>query len=294
MDDQVVLYLGGGGMSGVFGGGVAAGLERMDIYDKIKAVYSCSAGTFNGAYFLTKQCEFGASIYWDELAHGFIRRRNMPYGAIQRLWNAYMSPIKHQSIKNVMYADKLLDVVKYKKKFDVEKLKNQPIPLYAKMVNTETMEVEYIDIRKGDTLHLLKSGISAIPYYYPSPNNGKYVDGAIKEPLGLEYILEQNPGSKVIAIFNLSVHRHFGHYIKNFIEGAVANTMYPGVFSKCFMVREGSVRKCLKAVENNDQVLLIHPSKDNLVQSWILDESKLKNLHAEGLRAAEKIKEFIG
>ncbi len=294
MNEKVVLYLGGGGMSGVFGGGVVSGLEKMDIYNKIKAIYSCSAGIFNGAYFLTKQCAFGASIYWEELAHGFIRRRNMPIGALQRFWNAYMSPIRHESIRNVMFADKLLEVAKHQKKLDLEIFKNQPIPLYAKMLNTKNMELEYIDIRQGDTLHLLKSGISAIPYYYPGPDNGKYVDAAIKEPLGLEYILKENPNNKVIAIFNLTIHRHFGHHIKNFIEGVVADTMYPGALKKCFMKREGSVRKSLEVAQNNERVLLVHPTKDNLVQSWILDEYKLKNLHAKGMQAAENILEFIG
>ena len=294
MNEKVILYLGGGGMSGVFGGGVAAALGKMDLYDQIEAIYSCSAGNFNGAYFLTRQYEQDASFYWKELAQGFIRRRNMPYGALQRFWNAYISPIKHESIKNAMYADRIIELVKNKQRLDIEKLKNQSIPLYVKMVNTENMEIEYIDIRHGDTLHLLRSGISAIPYYFPNPDNGKYVDGAIKEPLGLEYLLNKHPNSKVIAVFNLSIHRNFGHYIKNFIEGVVANTMYPGVFSKCFMSREDNVRRSLKAAENNNRVLLIHPSKDNLVQSWILDEIKLKNLHAEGMHAAEKIKEFIG
>jgi len=294
MNEKVILYLGGGGMSGVFGGGVVSGLEQMDIYDKIKTVYSCSAGTFNGAYFLTRQCEFGSSIYWEELAHGFIRRRNMPYGALQRLWNRYMSPIKFESIRNVMYANRLLDVAKHKKRLDVEKLKKQSTPLLAKMINTENMEIEYVDVRYGDTLQLLKSGISAIPYYYPKPDNGKYVDGAIKEPLGLEYILKENPNSKVIAIFNLTINRNFGHYIKNFVEGVVADSMYPGVLKNCFLKREDSVRSSLKASEKNDRVLLIHPSTDNLVQSWILDEFKLKTLHAEGMKAAKKIMDFIG
>jgi len=293
MSEKVVLYLGGGGMSGVFGAGVVSALAKMDIYDRIKAVYSASAGSFNGAYFLAKQCEMGATIYWEELAHGFIRRRNMPYGALQRLWNAYMSPLQFASIKNVMYADRLLEVAKHQKVLDLNKLKNQPIPLYVKMVNTETLQLEYIDVRQGNTLHLLKSGISAIPYYYPEPDNGKYVDGAIREPLGLEYIMEQNPDNKIVAIFNLTVHRNFGHYIKNFIEGVVAESMYPGVLRNCFMKREDSVRKSLAIARESERVLLVHPTKDNLVQSWILDEPKLKNLFAEGERAAEKVVDFF-
>ena len=293
MSEKVVLFLGGGGMSGVFGAGVVSALEKMDIYDRIKSVYSVSAGTFNGAYFLTKQCHMGSSIYWEELAHGFIRRRNMPWGALQRLWHGYMAPIEYDNIVNVMYADRLLDVAKGKKKLDLEILKNQPIPLYIKMLNTETMELEYIDARQGDTLPFLKSGISAIPYYYPNPENGKYVDGAIREPLGIEKVRQENPDDKIIVIFNLTVQRNFGHYVKNFVEGVVSEAMYPGVLKECFLKREGSVRQSLAAARADAKVLLVHPSRDNLVQSWILDEFKLKNLHAEGMAAAKKIIDFI-
>lgn len=294
MNDKVVLYLGGGGMSGVFGGGVVSALGQMNIYERIKAVYSCSAGTFNGAYFLTKQCELGASIYWEDLNDGFIRRRNIPYGVLQRLWHAYINPIRFESIRNVMYVDKLIEVAKHKKKLNIEKLRRQPIPLYAKRVNTENMEIEYTDIRLGDTFNLLKSSISAIPYYYPDPDKGKYVDGAIKDPLGLAHIIKQNPESKVIAIFNFSIHRNFSHYFNNYLEGMVANAMYPGVLKNCFMKKEGNVRKSLEISKKNNRILLVHPLKDNLVKSWVLNEHKLKNLYAEGMRAAEKVKRFIG
>jgi len=37
MDDKVILYLGGGTMSGVFGGGIVTGLEEGNIYNKIDA-----------------------------------------------------------------------------------------------------------------------------------------------------------------------------------------------------------------------------------------------------------------
>lgn len=294
MKEKAVLYLGGGGMSGVFGGGVVTGLEQVNIYDKLKSVYSCSAGTLNGAYFLTGQTNYGASIYWEELAHGFIRRRNIPFGAMQRLWHGYIKKIKHPSMVNAMFADKVIDVVQYKKALDVVTLRNQSLPLYVKVLNTQNMQIEYHDVRKEEKIFdLLKAGISAIPYYYPSPDNGHYVDGAIKEPLGLDYILEQNPNSKIIAVFNLTIHRHFGHQLKNFIEGIAANPMYPGVFSKCFMQREKSVRKSLALAMKEERIMIVHPAKDNLVQSWILDENKLKKLYNDGMETAESINNFL-
>ena len=294
MNEKAVLYLGGGGMSGVFGGGVVSGLSKTNIYEKIKAVYSCSAGTLNGAYFLSRQTDFAASVYWEEMAHGFIKRRNIPFGALQRLWHGYVCTIKHESMLNAMYADKVIDVVQNKKALDVEVLRNQSIPLYVKLLNTQNMQTEYRDARKEkDIFNLLRSGISAIPYYYPSPDNGHYVDAAIKEPLGLDYIVEQNPTSKIIVVFNLSIHRNIGHKLKNFIEGIISDPMYPGTFSKCFMQREKSVRKSLSLAMREERIMIVHPSKDNLVQSWILDETKLKKLYNEGIKTSESIMNFI-
>lgn len=294
MKEKAVLYLGGGGMSGVFGGGVMTGLEQLNIYNKLKAVYGCSAGTLNGAYFLTGQTNYGASIYWEELAHGFIRRRNIPFGAMQRLWHGFVKPINHNLMLNAMFADKVIDLVQYKKALDVVTLRNHSVPLYVKLLNTKNMQIEYHDARKEENIFsLLKSGISAIPYYYPSPDDSDYVDGAIKEPLGLDYLLEQNPNSKIIAVFNLTIYRHFGHYLKNFIEGAAANSMYPGVYSKCFMQREKSVRRSLALAMKEERIMIVHPTKDNIVQSWILDENKLKKLYQEGMDNAESINDFL-
>jgi len=294
MSEKAVLYLGGGGMSGVFGGGVVTGLERINIYDKLKAVYSCSAGTLNGAYFLTRQSDQEASIYWEELVYGFIRRRNIPIAALQRFWHRYIKSIKHDSILNAMYADKVIDLIQNKKVLQVETLRNQPIPLYVKLLNTSNMKIEYRDVRHEEKIFdLFQSGISAIPYYYPKPDNGHYVDGAIKEPLGLDYLLEKNPNSKIVVVFNLTMNRNFGHYIKNGLEGLLANTMYPGTFIKCFMQREKSVRKSLNLALKEGRVLIIHPHHDSVVQSWILDENKLKKLYNEGMDTAELINNFL-
>lgn len=292
MSDKIIFYLGGGGMLGLFGAGVLTKVQELDIYNKVEAIYACSSGIFNGSYFLTRQMEMGSSIYYDDLTHGFIETKNVLYGTLQRMQNGYVKPIDFDKIVNVMNLDRLIDVAKNDKALNISTLKSQSIPLYVKLLNTNTLEIEYKDIRKNNPLHLLKVGTSAVPYYFPSQDNGKYIDAAIKEPLGLEYLLERHPDSKVIAIFNLSTKRNVWHYLKNVIEGLIANSMYRGTFSKCFMQRESSIRKNLKIAEENERVLLISPSH-NSVESWTTDETTLKQFYQDGKDEVASIVEFL-
>jgi len=292
MNDKIVFYLGGGGMLGLFGAGVLTKVQELDIYDKIEAIYACSAGVFNSSYFLTHQMELGSSIYYEDLTQDFIETKNVLHGALQRMWNGYIKPLDFNKIVNVMHLDRLIEVAKNDKVLDVSALESSPIPLYVKLFNTETLDIEYKNIHENNPWQLLKASASAIPYYFPSQDNGKYIDAAIKEPLGLEYVLKRHPDSKVIAIFNLSQKRNVGHYLKNVVEGMVANSMYRGTFSKCFMKREPSIRKDLKIAEENERVLLISPSHD-FVESWTTDEQELKQFYQDGKDAADIIIEFL-
>ncbi len=291
MNKNLILYLGSGGMLGVFSAGVLTKVQEMNIYDRIQAVYACSAGIFNGSYFLTRQMQIGSSIYYDDLTHGFIETKNVFYGALQRIWNGYIMPIEHNKIANVMQIDRLINVARTDKALDVSKLKNQPIPLYAKLLNTETFDIEYKDIR-FEPFDYLQYGIQAVPYYFPTPRNTAYIDAAVKEPLGLEYLLERYPNSKIIAIFNLSAQRNISHHIKNIVEGIVANSMYKGILSNCFIKREASIRKDLKLARENERVLLIHPPNDS-IQSWTTDKHALKAFYASGKHAINGIMDFI-
>ncbi|MBI4452321.1 patatin-like phospholipase family protein [Candidatus Woesearchaeota archaeon] len=293
MGKKAILYLGGGGMMGVFGAGVVTGLQKMDLYDSFEAVCGCSAGTFNGAYFLTHQSMLGSRIYWEDLTDNFLLRRNIPFGAIQRIWNGYVYPINFNKIVNAMNLDRLIWVAENKKVLNIDKLRKQKIPLYVKLLNTNNMKIEYIDLRKGNIIQLLSSSCSTLPYYFPTPQNRKYVDAAIKEPLGLDYLLKLNPNRKIVAVFNLSTDRNLWHYVKNIFEGTVANAMFRSAFYKCFMQRESSIRRNLKIAKNNNKILLVCPSKNNPVQSWTLNRSKLKQSHKEGVDVAKIVKIFL-
>lgn len=295
MKDKIILYLGGGAMCGIFGGGVMTTLQEVNFYDKIEAIYTESAGVMNGAVFLSKKTKLGSKIYLNELRHDFILNSNFLITIFQRFWHRFIHKIPKKKIRNVVNIDYLFKVIKKKKLIDLKKIKQQPINFYAKLLNVNNSDIDYLDAKKYDTLKVLKAAVSIAPYYFGAQKiNGKeYIDAGIKTPIGIQYILAKYPNHKIVAILNLRLKRKFKYYIKNFLEGIVATMMYkaPPLF-RCAMRREGSIRKGIKIARNNKRVLLIHPPQNSSTRPWTTDYEKLKTTFEMGKRAAKKIIKF--
>lgn len=294
MQNKVILYLGGGSMSGIFGAGVVTSLQKMNFYDKIEAIYAGSAGVMNGAYFLAGQSKLGSSIYYQDITKNFIFPLHVPIAIIQRFWNKYINELSIKKIRNVVDIDYIIDIIKNKKQLKIKNIKKQKIKFYAKLLNVSNGNIDYVDVKRYDTLTILKAAISIAPYYFPSQKikDGKYIDGTIKEPIGLRYILNKHIKNKIVVVINEPIMRGFRHYAKNFLEGLVASSMHKSLF-KFFIEREKSVRNDIKLALNDGRVLLIHPPKNNPTLPKTTDYSKLMATYKMGIKEAEKIKDFI-
>ena len=294
MNNKIILYLGGGSMSGIFGAGVVTSLQKMNFYDKIEAIYAGSAGVMNGSYFLAGQSELGSSAYYEDLTQNFISPLHVPIGIIQRFWNKYINELSIKKIRNVVDIDYIIDIIKNKKQLKIKNIKKQKIKFYAKLLNVSNGNIDYVDVKRYDTLTILKAAISIAPYYFPSQKikDGKYIDGTIKEPIGLRYILNKHIKNKIVVVINEPIMRGFRHYAKNFLEGLVASSMHKSLF-KFFIEREKSVRNDIKLALNDGRVLLIHPPKNNPTLPKTTDYSKLMATYKMGIKEAEKIKDFI-
>ena len=282
-------------MSGIFGGGVFAAFKEIDLYKKIKAIYAGSAGVMNASYFLTRQVELGASIYYEDLISNFIFPFNVPIGISQLFWNRYINQV--HKVNNAVDIDYVFKIIKHKKILNTKKLKKQGIGVYAKLLNVSNGKIEYFDVRKAkNPLDILKAAISVKPYYFSSQNiNGKdYIDGTIKEPIGLPYLLKKYPNDKIVVVVNEPVSRGFRHYMKNFMEGLVA-ALYPYKISlfRLFIEREKSVRDDIKLALSNRRVLIIYPPKNNPTVPKTTDYKKLIKTYEMGKKEAIKINDFL-
>lgn len=67
-DERLGLAIEGGGMRGVVSASMLAALEDRGFHDAFDAVYGCSSGSINAAYFLAGETWYRVSIYYDELS----------------------------------------------------------------------------------------------------------------------------------------------------------------------------------------------------------------------------------
>jgi predicted patatin/cPLA2 family phospholipase len=268
MNGNTALYLGGGVMNGVFSTGITTELENADIYDSLSSVYSASAGAYNAAFFLARQSILAARTYWEDLGNGFINPL--------RFINGTAVDIDH------------LDwVVRNTKPLDIDTLEKQDIPFWVKVLNKKTCQVQYLDGTEN-TFNTLKSAVSIVPYYHARGQD--FVDADIKEPIGLENLLDRNPKSKIILVINHQPERGALFYFENILHGLVGTVSHRELpMMKFFMQKAASYYTDIKRAISDEQIILIHPPKDNPTRSYTKDPKKLKATWNMGRREAEKI-----
>jgi len=295
--EKFILYLGGGSMAGVFGAGVVSALEKMDIYDRIEAVYGASCGALNGAYFLTKNTSSGSTIYYEVLINNFIYPQNLFKGFIQRILKIFY-PISTNKMVNVVDLRYLFNIVKYdsKRKLDIKKLKNQKIPFYIKVFNLSQKKINYLFLQNSSAPYkLLKASTNVVPYTidFENINGKKYIDGTVVESIGLGYLLKKYPNRKFIIVFNSYPERKFKHYLESFFEGLASIFVYGPRAVIYFLKAEFYLRKDINLIKKNSRILFIHPPKNNFTNSATTDQKTLKETYQMGQLAVEKIKKFI-
>lgn len=285
----------GGAMCGIFSGAIVAGLEKANIYNKIEAVYAGSAGAFNAAYFLAKQTEQGANVYFDYLVKGFIFPRNFFPGIVQRFINKYIHRISREKMLNVIDIDYVMDVIKDKIPLNIESIKKQSIPLYVKCLNIRSGNVEYFPTTNHDVFELLRASCCMAPYSFDTQEiDGKYyIDGTIGEPIGLRRLRKLYPEHKIVFISNNRGISRIRHSIKGFLEGIVASLMYGKKFLIIFNTRERKVKKDLKFAEKDSNILIITAPKDNPTRPRTRDRKTLQQSYNLGLKEVDKILDFL-
>lgn len=293
-NDNIVLYLGGGAMSGVFGAGLVSRLQELDIYNRIDTVYGASAGAMNGAYFLSGQAKLGSTAYYEDLTSGFIFPWRVPIGFAQRVWSAYVKKIDYESMQDILDIDYVIDIQKHKKKLDIGALRENPIPFFAKVLNIDSGEIEYLDVKKNPW-KILKAASSPAPYWFGGTkiNGSEYIDAAVVEPVGLDRLLERHPDQKMIVAINFYPEVGFTDELRAFIEGSIANTMYDLELMDYFAEREKSFIEDLRKIRENDDIFLIHPPRESPTSPMTTNSKKLKTTYNMGKKAGDKVIDFI-
>lgn len=296
MSGKTVIYLAGGGMSGIFGGGVMMTLQEKNAYPRLKVVYGASAGAMDAAYFLAHEVEVGASIYLNEARSGFIDFRQIwPMLRFLRKKGPFY-PFHPDHYVSVMHVEYLMDVITRKKPLNVRRLVKQPIPFYVKLLNQHTHKIEYVDARHYDPLKVLQATISMPPttFSYEVLHHNRMVDSCIAEVIGAERLLRRHKGDKIIVILNRRPGaRSLMSRLMCRAEAYAGSRMYGQAYRNYPAAREAKFAEEVQLLKRQKNVLLIMPPRRSPTKPQTTDLAKLKKTYAMGRRAGLRAWEFM-
>ena len=275
-------------MAGIFGAGIVTSLEEEDVYPYIEAIYGSSAGATIGAYFLANQSKLGSSIFYEDLIHNFITPSYVLLGIYDRAWNKFIAPIPRSKIRNPVDIDYVADIITRSKRIGVNSIRQRNIPLHAHVFNLQESKSEFINVTNHeDPFRILKSAISAAPYYF-SPDL-KYIDGDITNCFPITEILERYPHHKVISIMNIVPNKIIRRSLKGILEGAVASLMYSIKIWKVYLLRDFISKREMRKAKLNPRVTIISPSKKLKLWPNTTRKEKLLVAYEAGRQEGKKL-----
>lgn len=269
-------------MSAVFSAGVLAKLQEQDIYSEIDAVYAVSAGALNGAFFLSRQADLLEQVYCEALpASRAINTAN--------LWSLWQ-----QTHKDVFAVDRALDMLASRRLLDDAALYAQPIPLFAKVYNVGRECIEYLDVREQGVLQALHATTCIAPFYTKDVfiNDQQYIDGAVREAIGLQYLLEKHPGKQIIIIRNAAA-RTLRHLFHRFVHRSILRALPESRYYSLFRAMEEGELSDLRAALREQRILVVEPPPEFAVGPATTDKRIIKQGYEMGVRAADRVQRFL-
>lgn len=276
---KTAFVLEGGAMRGLYSAGVLDVFMQNDI--STDAIYGVSAGALFGINFKSKQ--IGRAI-----------RYNVKYAHEKNYMGLY-SLITTGNIMNKEFCfDKLVNELD---KFDFDTFDKSPIEFFAVVTNVETGKAEYIKITNA------KEGLEALRASGSMPfvsklvelNYGKYLDGAISDPIPLQKAIEDGYEKIVVVLTRpegYRKHRDCMPYdliyrkYPNFVE--TAKKQYE-IYNKALDL--------IKKYEEDGKIIVLRPSKKLKIARVEKNIEKLNAIYKLGVDDCilnlDKIKDYL-
>lgn len=269
MARELVLYVSGGAMSGVFSMGVLSALEDSRALARFDALYGASAGAYNVACFAAGDVRAGLRWYYELVRkHSIIRTRN----PVRVLSGTY--PIDLQEGERVLRTYPLINfaALRHSRRF-----------VGAKVLSYDTRRIRYLDLRTGDQPRKLAASAALTPFVEkPVTVEGKvFVDGAIGEIFGLARLRKRHPAAAFVVIANARyadapIRRALLHYVTRRLDPAL-----DGLQERAY---DAALRE-MKAMRKADDVLYIEPQSSYPVYPFTLDQVLLERGFRAGRHA---------
>lgn len=265
---KTALFIDGGGMRGVYGGGVVIALEKLGLTDVFDYVVGVSAGAANCAYFLSGQAELGNSLYYKELAH-----------------KRFINPIRFWRILDIDYLD---EAFRHIKALDSEKIKSSRSRFFIGVTNADTGACEFLDMQDPsiDIITAIRAS-TALPIVYHKDvtiNGVPYSDGTTACGIPVEHLLEDLGCNTLLFVIN----RHLidkpskASWYERALMGALPSRYSPQ-FRSAYLNRRTAYNRSLAIVRGDVQTnggvtLGVLSPKSMSVTNLTTNSTKLKHL----------------
>jgi predicted patatin/cPLA2 family phospholipase len=168
------LVIEGGGMRGSTSAGGALALAHLELSGLFDDVYATSAGVMNAAYYLSRQEDVGISIYFDDLAT-----------------KDFYNPWRFWKVLDVDYV--MDDVVKKRKRLDLDRLRRSPSRLHVALLDRSTGESVVVDVaRATESVYTVLRAALSVPVLYNRPvtiGGRPCIDGGLAIPFPLRHAI---------------------------------------------------------------------------------------------------------
>lgn len=176
------LAIEGGGMRGVVSAGMVAALEQLGLRDVFDCVYGSSAGSINGAYFISRQAVYGTTIYYENINNNhFADLRYLPLNLLQAYYPKLCKPFNIRPVVSLDYL--LFDVSIRQKILDTEAVMNSDIPLHVYTYDVDNEKpVCFNSARSSEELLTQFKAGALMPFVGGTPveiDGTRYIDASV-------------------------------------------------------------------------------------------------------------------
>ena len=290
MRKLIDIWFGPGALKGVFGAGVALGLERLFARGDLDAtrarLYGASVGCLTATYLATSNASCGLAIFQEETA-ALIRRSNvvMATGArvVRRLAAAVHGTQPSLRAPSVLNTEHVFDVMMRRTPDIREELRRATIPVFAEAVR-RTGEFEHTDLRAADDpFSAIRNSLNCFPF-----SDGSTTDLLDSVVFGYGFVELLPPEARsLIVVLNDPPSSRLSD---TFVSATCAAICVDVEIARLYLRRSRNRQLALaNAREYPDTVMLVYPAKPLRLQS----PTDFERAYLSGERVASSILSFL-
>ena len=195
------IWFGPGGLKGVFGAGVALGLQDadrrgdFDLGGNSLRLFGSSVGCLNAVYLATGNAACGLPIYREEIA-GLVRPRNLLPSLAVRMANCLAAGVgrpRWAAPPSVLDIDHVFDVMRRRTPAVVQQIRAARLPVFAEAVDAGSSEFCHVDLRVSPApLDSIGHALNCFPFSLSGDD--RMFDSSIKG-YGFLELLRQDAGA---------------------------------------------------------------------------------------------------